>query len=91
MILRFVLAESGSPNARLMSTDFVKGTVSILGQCSVSFVICRGITSSNSLILQQSHQHKFECCMKAIELLLEQRNFGGLVERISQVIDALID
>jgi hypothetical protein len=35
--------------------------------------------------LQQSDQHKFECSMKAIELLIEQRNLAGLGERISQV------
>ena len=35
--------------------------------------------------MQQSDQHKFECSMKAIELLIEQRNLAGLGERISQV------
>jgi len=32
----------------------------------------------------QSDQHKFECSMKSIELLIEQRNISGLNERIAQ-------
>ena len=63
---------------------------------SYSFVTCRGtdcpISSDDyTQSMQQSHQHKFECSLKAIELLIEQRNFGGLFERISQVLFVSLD
>jgi hypothetical protein len=52
---------------------------------------CPFLSDGNTQSTQQSHQHKFECSLKAIELLIEQRNFGGLFERISQVLFVSLD
>jgi hypothetical protein len=38
-----------------------------------------------SHVMPQSDQHKFECSMKAIQLIIEQRNIGALYEKLSQV------
>lgn len=53
--------------------------------CAVFMGLRFPLVSHSVDSMQQSDQHKFECSMKAIELLIEQRNLAGLGERISQV------
>jgi hypothetical protein len=66
------------------STVFIR-LDSAFSFCVVFMELCFPFVSYSVNSMQQSDQHKFECSMKAIELLIEQRNLAGLGERISQV------